>query len=70
MYAFYASKGKYTGILCTAKDFNTVNGKTTFLKIALLRQYMNLLVTIFSVWITVSVSIEKHLWAFQASFIL
>ncbi len=30
MYAFYASKGKYTGILCTAKDFNTVNGKNTF----------------------------------------
>lgn len=28
MFTFCASKGLYTGILCTAKDFDTVNGKT------------------------------------------
>ena len=29
MFTLSASKGQYTGILCTAKEFNTVNGKTT-----------------------------------------
>lgn len=29
MFTLCASKGQYTGILCTAKEFNTVNGKTT-----------------------------------------
>ena len=29
MFMLYASKGQYTGILCTAKEFNTINGKTT-----------------------------------------
>ena len=29
MFTLYASKGQCTGILCTAKEFNTVNGKTT-----------------------------------------
>lgn len=29
MFTLYASKGRYTGILCNAKDFNTVDGKTT-----------------------------------------
>lgn len=28
LFSFYASKGRYMGILCTAKDFSTVNGKT------------------------------------------
>lgn len=30
MFAFYASKGQYMGILCNTKELNTVNGKTTF----------------------------------------
>ena len=29
MFSIYASKGKYTGILCTTKELNTVEGKTT-----------------------------------------
>ncbi|WP_300623992.1 hypothetical protein [uncultured Megasphaera sp.] len=29
MFTLCASKGQYTSILCAAKDFNTVNGKTT-----------------------------------------
>lgn len=29
MFTLCASKGQYTGILCTAKELNTVNGKTT-----------------------------------------
>lgn len=29
MFTLYASKGQYTGILCTAKEFNTINEKTT-----------------------------------------
>lgn len=29
MFTLCASKEQYTGILCTAKEFNTVNGKTT-----------------------------------------
>lgn len=28
MFSSYASKGQYTGILCTVKELNTVNGKT------------------------------------------
>lgn len=28
MFSFYTSKGQYTGILCTMKELNTVNGKT------------------------------------------
>lgn len=30
MFAFYASKGQYMGILCDTKELNTVNGKATF----------------------------------------
>ncbi len=30
MFAFYASKGQYTGILCNTKELNMVNGKTSF----------------------------------------
>lgn len=29
MFSLYASKGQYTGILCNAKDLNTINGKAT-----------------------------------------
>ena len=29
MFSIYASKEQYMGILCTAKELNTVNGKTT-----------------------------------------
>lgn len=29
MFSIYASKGKYMGILCTTKELNTVEGKTT-----------------------------------------
>ena len=30
MFAFYASKGQYMGILCNTQELNTVNGKTAF----------------------------------------
>ena len=30
MFAFYASKGQYRGVLCKAKELNTINGKRTF----------------------------------------
>lgn len=30
MFAFYASKGQYMGIMCNIKELNTVNGKTSF----------------------------------------
>lgn len=29
MFAFYASKGQYVGILCSSKDLNTIDGKTS-----------------------------------------
>ena len=32
MFAFYASKGQYIGILCNTKELNTINGKTAFVE--------------------------------------